>query len=361
MTVRVLFVPGADDDHYRWLAIGDGAIVARGEGMPSADETPSVAILPAQDVTLHWAALPDRSAAQSVAAAKLLVADASATPLSELHVAVGREAGIEDRPIGVVSSARMQRWLADMQHAGFDPDAMIPAPMLLPRPDEGFISANLGDDVVVRGTNTGFAHEAGLTELVTGGATPTAMARDAIEAAIVAAVAAPPLNLRQGIFAKRTRKGIDWALVRRLGWLAATISVVTLCISLVQVAKYSLAADELERRTDLLARQGLARGETVNDAVNQLGARLVRMRGAGAGFSATAAAAFAAIRGVPGTEVRGMTFDAKGELQVTLVTQTQGQILDVIRQIQAQGFAATPSPFEQNGNRLTGRITVAPR
>ncbi len=361
MTVRVLFVPGAGDDQYRWLAIGGGVIVQRGEGMPVADDTPSVAIVPAQDVTLHWAALPDRSTAQSVAAAKLLVTEASATPIGDLHVAVGREAGAEDRPIGVVASARMQGWLAEMQRAGFDPDAMIPSPMLLPRPDEGFISADLGDDVVVRGTSTGFAHEAGLTELVTGGVAPAAMAREAIEAAIVAAVGAPALDLRQGIFAKRTRKGIDWALVRRLGWLMAAVAAVTLGISLVQLVKFNLATDAIENRTDLLARQGLARGETVNDAVRQLDARLVRMHGAGMGFSTTAAAVFGAIRAVPGSEARGMSFDSKGELEVTLVTQTQGQILDVIRQIQAQGFAATPSPFEQSGNRLTGRITVAPR
>ncbi len=361
MTVRVLFIPTAGDEHYRWLHIGDGVINARGDGFPEPDDVPSVAIVPAQDVTLHWAILPDRSIAQSVAAARVLVAEASATPIGDLHVAVGREPAGEERPIGVVASAHMQGWLAALQHAGIDPDAIIPAPMLLPRPDDGFISADLGEDIVIRGPTTGFAHETGLTSLITGGVSPAAMTRDAIEAAIVAAVAAPSLNLRQGIFAKRTRKGIDWNLMRRLGWLLVAILTVTLFISLIQIMKYGFAADAIERQTDLLARQGLSRGETVNDAVNQLDARLTRMRGAGMGFSTTAAAVFGAIRAVPGTEARGLSFDGKGVLQVTLVAQTQGQILDVIRQIQAQGFGATASTFEQDGNRLSGRLTVAPK
>ncbi len=357
----VLFLPTSSVDSHRWLRIADGSITARGEGLPEGDVATSVVVVPAEDVTLHWASLPDRSQAQSVAAARVLVAEASASPMGELHLAVGREASGDDRPIGVVASARMQRWLVDLAHAGLDPDVMIPAPMLLPRPDEGFVQADLGGDAVVRGVATGFAHDDQLTPLVTGGIAPAVMSREAIEAAIVAAAGAPVLDLRQGIFAKRRRRAIDWALMRRMGWLLVAILTVTLLISLVQIMQYGFAADALERRADLLARQGLARGESVNDAARQLDARLVRLRGPGRGFSATAAAIYGAIRGVPGTEVRALNFDAKGAALVTIAAQTEGQVYDVIREINAQGYSATTSTFEQSANRLTGRITVAPQ
>lgn len=361
MSTNVVFLPSTSEENYRWLRVGNGVIAARGEGLPVADESPAFVIVPAEDVTLHWAALPDRSAAQSVAAARVLVADASAAPIGELHVAVGREAGETDRPIGVVSTAQMQHWLVSLAKAGLDPDAMIPAPMLLPRPAEGYLRADFGGDAVVRGASAGFADDQQLTPLMTGGVAPVMMAREAIEAAIVAAVAAPPLDLRQGLFTKRRRVDINWRLIRRLGWITVAILTISLFISLTQIMQYGFAADAIERRTDLLARQGLARGETVNNAAQQLDARLVRMRGAGMGFSTTAAVVFDAIRVVPGTELRGLAFDQKGQLDMTLVAQNQGQLLDVISHIRAQGFGAEPSTFEQSGNRLSGRITVRPK
>ena len=326
-----------------------------------SDDT-HVAVVPADAVTLHWAELPDRSLAQSITAARLLAADASATPIGELHVAVGREGTNVERPIGVVAAGQMQAWLAELAANGVDPEAILPAPMLLPRPDAGYLRADLGGEGVVRGPTSGFADEARLTELVTGGAAPDVMPREELEAAIVAAVAQPALDLRQGPFARRTRIGIDWALVRRLAWLSAAILAVTVLITLVQMLAYSNAADELERRTDLLARTGLARGEAVNDADRQLNARLERLRGGGMGFSRTAAAVFGAVRATPGTEVRTLSFDPVGAMRATVGVQNEGQILQLQRQLDAAGFNAVPmGQFQSNSGRLSGDIMVKPR
>ena len=87
----LLFLP-AGDAGFRWLRVGDGGTMARGDGVPEGDD-PIVAVTPADAVTLHWADLPTRSAAQGVAAARLLAAEASAAPVGELHVAVNN-AGI---------------------------------------------------------------------------------------------------------------------------------------------------------------------------------------------------------------------------------------------------------------------------
>ncbi|OYY91407.1 MAG: general secretion pathway protein GspL [Sphingomonas sp. 28-66-16] len=358
---NILFLPGKPDGGYRWLRIGADGIAARGEGLPQADGCPSIVIVPAEDVTLHWASLPDRSVAQSIAAARALVTEASAAPMAELHVAVGREETGDERPIGVVSTARMRHWLDELASAGVDPEAMIPAPMLLPRPETGFVSGDLGGEGVVRGPATGFADEPGLTDLVTGGVAPVVLPRDALEQAIIAAVAAPALDLRQGNFAVRRRAAIDWRRVRRIGWLVVAILSVTLLTSLVQIMQFGFSADSIERRADMLARQGLPRGESVNDAGRQLDARLARLRGGGLGFSQTAAVLFSAIRAVPGSEVRALSFDADGKLRATLVTQSEGQINDVKRQIEAMGLIVEAGVFEANGGRISGQFTlVAP-
>lgn len=357
----VLFLP-SEAAPWRWLRIAGDIVTARGEGLPEpveGEELSPVAIAPADAVTLHWAELPDRSTAQSVGAARLLAADASAAPVADLHVAVGREGDLADRPIGVVAMARMAEWLALLAANGVDPDALLPAPMLLPRPDEGYVSADLGGEGVVRGATSGFADEALLTGLVTGGIAPALLGRDDLEAAIVAAVAAPALDLRQGPFARRRRVALDWALIRRLGWLAAAILTVTLLVSLVNILKYNLAASSLERRADLLARANLPHGEAVNDADRQLDARLTAMRGGGLGFSDTAAALFAAVRAVPGAELSALAFDPDGDLRATIAADNEGEATDLRNRIAADGFTAKLGVLTPDGGRVSGELTVS--
>jgi general secretion pathway protein L len=177
----------------------------------------------------------------------------------------------------------------------------------------------------------------------------------------MAALADPPLDLRQGPFALRRRAAIDWLLVRRLAWLIVAIMSVTLLITLVQIVQYNLSADALEAKADALARQGLARGETVNDAGQQLNDRLTRLRGGGVGFSLTAASVAAAVAAVPGAEITGLSFDPAGKLRVNLAAASQGQIVDVQTRLAAQGFNAEPSVFSGAAGRLTGVLTVSPQ
>lgn len=357
----VLFLPSGQSP-WRWLRIAGDRIAARGDGVPGFDpeqRESAVAVAPAEAVTLHWADLPDRSTAQSVAAARLLAGDASIAPLAELHVAVGREKDGVERPIGVVSSHWMRGALAALEAEGIDPDALIPAPMLLPRPEEGYVRADLGGEGVVRGTSSGFADEARLTELVTGGVAPTVLGREELEAAIVGAVAAPTLDLRQGEFARRTRPAIDWALVRRLIWLGVAILTVTLMISLVEIVKLNIAATAMEARADALARTALPRGETVNNADRQLGERLTRMRGAGLGFSGTAAAVYAAVGAAPGAELRALAFDGTGKLRATVAVQNEGMITDIIQRLRRQGFTVTQSTAQNSGGIFSIDLTVS--
>ena len=353
----LLFLPGNGADDWRWLRFAEGKPAGEGEGIPNIDDG-VVAVAPAEDVTLHWADLPSRSLAQAAAAARVLVSEAAASPVSELHVAV---AGAEDggsRAVAVVAAERMRDWLSRLAALGIDPDAVVPAPLLVPKPDEGFFRAEVAGRGLVRGPASGFADEARLTELVTGGVPPTTIDRDLLGASLAAAAISPPLDLRQGPFARRRRAAIDWRLVRRLAVLAGVALLLTFAIDVVRIIRLNLAADAAEAQADALARTGLARGETVTDPARQLDERLTRLRGPGRGFSATAAAVFAAVQAQQGAELTAMTFEPDGSLRVSLATSSEAGPTDVKRALEAAGFAVTASTFTSAGGRVSGELTV---
>lgn len=365
MTATLLFLPPGADDPWQWLRIDKDAIVDRGEGIPEGDAGEVIAVAPADAVTLHWADLPARSAAQAAAAARILVSEASASSIDRLHVAVGAEepSGSEpaggERPIGVVAADRMRAWLDSLAGIGIDPAAVIPAPMLLPRPGSGYVRAQFGPQSVVRGPVSGFADEARLTALITGDTPPETLGRDALDAAMVAAAERPALDLRQGPFAKRKRRAIDWALVRRLAVLGGLVLLATLAIDLVRIARYSTAADAADARAEAIAREGLPRGADQGNADRLLTERLAGLRGPGAGFTAMAAALSGAVRGVEGTELVALSFEPNGNLRATVAAEGEAQANQVVARLREAGFVVTASTFESNGQRLRGDLTVS--
>ena len=354
----LLFLPTAEIG-WRWLRVDADTVVASGEGVP-ANADPVIAVAPAEAVTLHWADLPSRSPAQATAAARVLVSEASATPLGELHVAVGDE-GAGERPIAVVGAAAMREWLAELASVGVDAASIVPAAMLVPRPDEGYSRAEIAGHGLVRGATSGFADEARLTDLVTGDTPPVTLDRNAVEAAVAAAAARPPLDLRQGPFARRRRVALDWRLIRRLVTLGLVILAVTLAIDLVRIVRFNLAASAAEEQADALARSGLPRGETVTDPDRQLVERLARVRGPGRGFSATVAAVASAVRGVPGSEITALSFEPNGDLNVSLAMQRESGATDVKRAIEAAGYTVRAGVFQSAAGRVSGQFTVTAR
>ncbi|WP_425229347.1 type II secretion system protein GspL [Sphingomonas sp.] len=357
MTATLVFLPDAATP-WRWWRRDDGGQIAEGSGVPPATAGGTlIAVPPADAVTLHWAVLPARSPAQAATAARLLIADASAAPAAELHVAVGEEAG-DERPIAVVGAAAMRDWLLELEAAGMDADAIVPAPLLLPRPTEGYARAELAGAGVVRGATSGFADEARLTELVTGGVAPRTVGREELDAALAAAAAAPVLDLRQGPFARRRRTGLDWALIRRLAVLGIATVAVTLAIGVTRLVKLNLAAARLEAQADALAATGLPRGETLIDADRQLIERLGAMRGPGLGFTGMTAAVFAGVRATPGTEVTGLDFQPNGDLKLSVATARESLPTDLKRAIERAGFTVDAGVFTSANGRVTGDMTV---
>jgi general secretion pathway protein L len=354
-----------------WLHLRGGVVAARGADLEAApaladpetgDTLRVIAIVPGDAVTLHWLEVPAGLApAQAIAAARLMAADVSAQPVPDMHVAVGPEASDEPaRAVALVPAITMAGWIGRLQAQGLDPDLVLPEPLLLPRPQEGFVRHDRGPLPLFRGRSDAFSVEPELAGLVLANADVVSLDAAQFEAGIAEAVAHPPVNLRQGAFAKRRRWKLEWKLIRRLVSLALGILLITLAIQVVSILRYTYAADALEVEANRVAARALPR-VTVSNAPAQLERRLTELGGAGGGYSDIAAAVFAAVRDTPNAELTGLIFDPGGSLRATVQADSPATLTAFQERIGASGFTVEAGPLRTAGGRPVAELTVRAR
>lgn len=364
----------AHDGIEGWLRLGADGVVARGPGLDdlpplvdpdSAEPLKIVAVVPGETVSLHWLELPGGLApAQAAAAARMMAAEVSAQPIDDMHVAVaeaGEDEGGTLRIIALVPALAMTAWLARLQAAGIDPEWMLPEPLLLKRPEAGFVRYARGAVPVHRGASDAFALEPELAALIIGDAPVETIDAEAFEAGLAEAVAAPAINLRQGAFARKHGWKIDWKIVRRLAWLGFGILIVTLAIQMAAILRYTQGADALEAEAEKVAASALPRGTRIDDPARQLTRRLAELRGGGAGFGAVSSALFEGIRATPGAQLSAMNFERDGSLRATIQGDAPATIAAVQQRLEAGGFAVDAGPMRTGGGQPTAELTVRGR
>ncbi|MFD1611582.1 type II secretion system protein GspL [Sphingomonas tabacisoli] len=357
MSTLVLFI-APDDRLAGWWIVEDGAVVGRGDAddvLPDALPERVVAVAPAEAMTIHVAELGALAPQQAVAAARLLVAETSVVPVETQHVAVGAADG-KDRTVAVIGNGRMSAWLESLQARGIDPDAVLPAPLLLPRPETGFVRAGVGGEIVLRGRSAAFADDPGLTGLLVGDAPVEEVD---VEPLVLAALDAPELDLRQGAFAKRRRFRVDWSHVRRLAMLGGAVVAVTLLIAVVQIVRYGFGADALDAEAEQVARTAVP--DAGPNAVSSMQARLAARRGGGLGFSATAGALMAAVKSVPNVELASLTFDPDGLLRATVLAPGAPEAEQLRARIHSAGLNVEATPFTSENGRIRGEFRIGGR
>lgn len=354
-----------------WLHLR-GGVVASGaaefEAMPAladpetGDPLRLIAAVPGDSVTIHWLEVPAGLApAQAVAAARLMAADVSAQPVSDMHVAVGPEVeGEAARTVALVPAITMAGWIGRLHSQGLYPEVFLTEPLLLPRPEEGFVRHDRGPLPLFRGRSDAFSIEPELAGLVVGDAPVITVGPDEFEAGVAEAVAHPPVNLRQGAFAKQRRWKLEWKLVRRLASLALGILLVTLAIQVVSILRYTYAADALEVEANRVAARALPR-VAVSNAPAQLQRRLTELGGGGAGYGDLAASVFAAVRDTPNVELTGLIFDPGGSLRATVQADSPATLSILQERIGAGGFTVEAGPLRSGGGRPVAGLTVRAR
>lgn len=349
-------------DDARWLRVEMGAVTARGDGAPPLDEMPDrvVGVVPAGDVTIAEADLPDLSLPQAAAAARLMIAESTITPADALHVAVGAPTPEGRRTIVAIDMLRLTTRLSEAAALGFDPDSVIAAPLLLGRPDAGYRKADLGPEVVVRTPGSGFADDPELTPLLVDGPA-TLLDRDALEAELVAAVAAPDADLRQGAFAKRSPLALDWRSIRLIGWLTLAIVAVTLLVQIAHLVRVNMAAGRIARDNMAIAGSVLPRGTAINAPLIQLNEALAALRGPGGGFLPMATDVAAVVNAVPNTSLGSMIFDGGGTLRVTVRAPAAADMAAFDARLAASGLTVAPGPLMSDQGQQVRDYTVVPK
>jgi general secretion pathway protein L len=234
---------------------------------------------------------------------------------------------------------------------------MLPEPLLLKRPETGFVRHARGAVPIHRGVNDAFALEPELAALILGDAPVETLDAAAFEAGLADAVATPAINLRQGAFARKHEWQIDWRTVRRLAWLGLGILVVTLAIQLATILRYAHDTDRLEAEAASVA-AGALPGVRIDDPARQLARRLAELRGGGAGYGALSSALFEGVRATPGAQLSAMNFEPDGSLRATVQGDSSATLSAVQQRIEAGGFAAAIGPIRTGGGQPTADITV---
>jgi general secretion pathway protein L len=286
-----------------WQRFEAGQMVAAGDGWPVGGGALVVAV-PGEAVALHWLDLPDLAPAQAAAAARLMLGDALAE--ADPHVVVAPGAGL--RPVAVVAHAAMAGWLAELAGAGVQASALVPEPLLLPAPVQGW-SVMAGDGrVIARGVNAGFSAEATLAELLIDPA-PTSATHLTLPDPL-------PLNLLSGDYAPVTRWQPAPGLARRAGLLAATLLGLWVAGDVAGLLQAQRTASAADAATLALARPLLPAGAPDGAvALTQLQA-LARTRGADGGLAGVAGPLTAALAARPGSGLASLGWTPAGGLVV---------------------------------------------
>lgn len=360
---------GASGGTLGWLRIVDGHAVQRGEGEDWQSAThltslppgeTAMLIVPTGNVALHWISCPGMPVRQGAAAAPLMAFESSIGRPEALHAAI-RPAAHPAQPHVVAVAARedMDRWLAKCESAGVPEAAIVPAAMLLPAPESGFVEARIGTENVLRGVDSAFgAHEAH-AEMIVNGETVSKLSVGDVERLVVAGLAHPPLDLRQGAYARRRRSAIDPNWAKRMLVLAGCIIGASVLISAVTVTRLYLEARALDARTMALARPIVPAATDPADADARLSA-LLAARGGGRGFVATAAGVMVAMRATPGVHISNLSQMADGSVRLQLLAPRAEDINQVLIAMQNAGWRIAADGVQQQAGQIVADITVVP-
>lgn len=340
----IALLPAVSGAAWRWCAVAEGALGVEcewrpDETLPWAAGTPATLLVPAAAAPVSDAPLPDLPVPQALAAARIGATGGELE--ADRHVAVA--AGEGRLLTAIARPADMDLWLAAATAAGLAPMALVPAALLLPRPERGVVVTELGGQALARSVQAAFAAEPALLDALGEGVQRSLSATE-LEAALLALHAAPPLDLMQGRYASPRLSYFTLPDGRGLVRMAASAALLALVLMLVLIVRWNLDAGARERQALALVQQRFPLASDLDSAERLVAVAAARRGQGAAGFAAPSAALLAAMRGVPGVGLRAMGFADDGVLRFTAAAPRAQDIDAVLVALQRQGWKVTVPP-----------------
>ena len=259
-----------------------------------------------------------------------------------------------------IAPAALSGGLAHLQAIGIDPDFVTPVGLLVqPGDEDDWLEAEIGGERFLRSSRLVLPAEDALVAAVAGDIRPVVLNDEEADAALEIAFSDPPLNLRQGRFAKRRRaQGMGKRQWQLIAITLALAVLATLLIALVTLAKYSFGADQQDAAALAQARTIVPEANDLESAERALDALLIG-RGGGASFGASAAALFQAVQSAPDVTIQRVAYGPDGTLSATLAAPQPDQLNQVLVPLQtSMGYVITQAPHQGAEGGTVIDITV---
>lgn len=364
----IILLPADREAQPLWYRIADERIVRRGRGTewlpPAVAQEPESAVgnamlvLPPHATTLHFIACPGMTPRQGAAAARLMAIEASIGDADQLHAAVAPNGNPEaPHVVAVASQSAMTHWMDWAKQHGIGQASIVPSALMLPAPDNGFVRGPVGGADVVRGSDTAFEGDADVAALIIGDAPVTNLPADSIDEALVLALDAPPLDLRQGRFARRAPAMFDSPRLKRIGIMIGVMALCSLLVSLITIIRLNAESSRLDAQT-------VAFAKTIDPTIDDPSVAEARIsgllaaRGGRGGFSGMMAGLMTAMQANPNVVLTNVSQSADGSLRVQLAANRAEEINDVLIAFQEAGWRLSANAVQQRGARLVADIMV---
>lgn len=342
----IVLLPETPGQPWYWWRVGeagvgrDHAFDPATETVPWGDAGPVIVLVPATAAPVIDKPLPDIPVAQALAAERLALAQSGL--VAQRHLAVAAHKG---RLLSCsLAAADMDGWLAELAQVGLDPAALVPAALLLPRGDGALVLGNCGGQLLARTPQAAFTGEAALVDALTDSLEQVALDEGMLAQLLGAVHAAPPLNLRQGIYAPRRVSVFLTADWLGLGRMAATAALLALLVMVAWIVRWNMDSSAQEAQALELVQARFPAATDLDGAERMLNAELAKRGQGGASFAAPAAALLDAVRPVPAVKLRDMGYSADGTLRFTAAAPRAEDVNAVLIALQNEGWKVTVPP-----------------
>jgi general secretion pathway protein L len=325
-------------------------LLSEAEGFATLADSggPVVVALPGDDIALHRLSLAETGRRAQREELAMKVADLVATDPAGTHVATGAADDQGRLWVAIMRPESLEAHLARIAAEGFVPQAVVPAPLLLPEPEAGTLAtATSAPLVLVRSGSLAAAVEPALVPAIAAGAdvpAPRPLA-ELLRSSPVRADALP-LDLRQGRFAPPVR----WWTERRWQIAAALLALLAVILALVPLVAGQVRANRLVAAYDAATTElaGRATGRPMDSAEDAAQAlALARRQREGSGIAPRLSFAIAALAAEPEALLASVRLSPGTPL--TLRLEGPADALNAA----ARALAAGPFESRQQGSTVT--------